>query len=94
MPTLNLKLPILTKEQFTKISKIPFVKCARQIFNRIAKQEREKGYCEIIFSSEVPSASFKDLEAKLDYLYKEFPDSTEADFLETAKSMIALVKAK
>ena len=94
LPTLNLKLPILTKEQFTKISKIPFVKCARQIFNRIAKQEREKGYCEIIFSSEVPSASFKDLEAKLDYLYKEFPESTEADFLETAKSMIALVKEK
>lgn len=94
LPTLNLKLPILTKEQFTKISKIPFVKCARQIFNKIAKQEREKGYCEIIFSSEVPSASFKDLEAKLDYLYKEFPDSTEADFLETAKSMIALVKEK
>ena len=93
-PTFNLKLPLLTEDQFKKISQIPFVKCARQIFNKIAKQEREKGYCEIIFSSEVPSASFKDLEAKLDYLYKEFPDSTEADFLETAKSMIALVKEK
>ena len=94
LPTLNLKLPILTKEQFNRISSIPFVKCARQIFNKIAEQEREKGYCEIIFSSEESSASFADLEAKLDYLYKEFPESTEADFLETAKSMIALVKEK
>jgi len=88
--TINLKLPILNLSQIKKMSQLPFVKCTRQIFNKIARQEREKGYCEIIFSSE---KSLDDLEDKLNFLYKEFPESTEKDFFKTAKEMIALIRS-
>lgn len=82
--TMNLKLPLSDAQALRKMAALPFVKCIRQIHNAQARQEREKGYCELIFCAK----SKMELEQNLEYLYKKFPDSTEESFLQTAKDLI------
>ena len=62
---INFKLPILSEKDFERVSKISNVKYLNQLHNLCAKQEREKGFCQIILSSK---KSFTDLK----FLFEEF----------------------
>ena len=54
-PAVNFKLPILSDEQIEKVRAFPGVAYVHQIHNKAAKQEREKGYCEVVLTA--PDAS-------------------------------------
>ena len=47
----NFKLPLMGEEQLRNLSETQGISLVRQIHNTAARQEREKGYCEIIISS-------------------------------------------
>ena len=47
---LSIKTPIISQSSFEKLTKIKEIKYLNQNYNLNAKQEREKGFCEIIFS--------------------------------------------
>lgn len=79
----NFKLPILNDEQLELLRMIPFIKQIRQIHNKAAKQERERGYCEIIFTA--PDIS--SLMEHLDALTRYFPELVEPVFLENARRL-------
>lgn len=47
-PTVNIKIPLQDYDKLQQLSEISYVRFLNQINNLEAKQEREKGYCEII----------------------------------------------
>ena len=49
--TINFKIPLLEKNQFDELSKNPNVKYLNQMENLIAKQDREKGFCQVVLNS-------------------------------------------
>jgi D-alanine-D-alanine ligase-like ATP-grasp enzyme len=48
---INFKIPLLEKNQFDELSKNPNVKYLNQMENLIAKQDREKGFCQVVLNS-------------------------------------------
>jgi len=50
-PALNFKLPILSEKQLEEVKNFPGVAYVHQIHNKAAKQEREKGYCEVVLTA-------------------------------------------
>ena len=44
----NKKIPLQSEQELTRLSQEPDVLFVSQIENKVAKQEREKGYCEVI----------------------------------------------
>ena len=84
--TINFKLPLLTDEQMQSLAKEENVLMIRQNRNKAARQEREKGYCEIIFGKR---NSVADLEKDLDRLSCKYPTFFEEDFLVKAKDLLA-----
>ena len=61
---MNFKISLTDEEKIKEISKIDFIKYINQTENLAAKQEREKGYCEIIFGK---GKKISNLEKNLDF---------------------------
>lgn len=87
--TLNYKLPLLTQEQFSVITKLPSIFAVTQFHNTIARQEREKGYCEIIFKK---TTSLEKLQENLKSFIQEFPDFIEENFEKNANLLFSILK--
>ena len=69
-----MKIPLQEEKELEKISRLPHIKCLKQIFYSGAKQEREKGYCEIILG---PATDFDMLSEMLDEIKAQRPDIIE-----------------
>ena len=52
-PVVNKKIPLQSPEELEKLSQKDDVLFISQIENKVAKQEREKGFCEVIFHAAV-----------------------------------------
>ena len=48
----NLKIPVQSQEEFLSLAKNPYIKSIFQIDNKLAKQKRDVGFCEIVFELE------------------------------------------
>ena len=83
-PALNIKFPLLSAENLSRIAEKPYVKSISQTENRAARQEREKGFCEAILSA----SDFSALKAALDDLASSFPELVETAFIETAQTLL------
>ena len=79
----NFKLPLLTDEQMESLFQFPSVRYVHQIHNTAAKQEREKGYCEVILSADSP----ENVMAELEKLASAFPALMENVFLQNARKL-------
>ena len=82
---LNIKFELLDKNIIDEISALNFVKYISQTEDKAAKQEREKGYCEIVISGK----SKEDLTNNLNKLEKEFGQYSEEDFFEDGRKLIS-----
>ena len=82
--TLNIKFPLLSETEITRLKSKEFVKYVRQMENLAARQDRETGYCECIFIGK----DWKELETELEILNKDFSSSMEKAFFNNAKNMI------
>lgn len=80
-PVMNFKLPLLDDSTFNKISNLPYIKWIYQIQNFAAKQEREKGYCEIILSGD---DGINSIIENLNDFKKQYPELIEEVFYENA----------
>lgn len=80
----NLKFPLLSSDLLSKLYKQDFVDYVNQIENKEAKQLREMGYSEVVFSS---NQSLENLIEKLEILNEEFKDKMEFIFYENTKKL-------
>ncbi len=81
---LNIKFSLLQDDEFTALSKMPYIKHIYQVENKKAQQLRERGYCEVIlFAKTKPK-----LQEALDDLYKNFAQKTEESFYKKAKELL------
>lgn len=83
-PTMNIKFPILSTEKIEKAKALSFVKFVNQQENLGAKQLREKGYSEIIFTAK----TFQELNENLNTLKSEFKNEMEEIFFENAVKLL------
>lgn len=90
-PVMNFKLPLLDEETFNKIANLSYIKWIYQIQNLAAKQEREKGYCEIILSGNQTVSSLLE---NLEDLKIKFPSLIEDVFYKNALELSELLKCK
>ena len=81
---LNIKFPILQKEELQQLYKIPGVTFLCQTEDKAARQERETGYCEAIICGK----NKDDVLATLSVIETSFPEIIEPSFFETARKMI------
>lgn len=84
LPTINIKFPILSQDDYKLMSVQKGVKFINQINNLEAKQEREKGFCEVIITGK----NKKELEKNLVNLKENFSLIMEEDFFNTAIKLI------
>lgn len=77
--TLSLKLPIVNLAEMEKILAIPGVRLLNQTNDTLAKQEREKGFCECIITGE----NAADVEKAVDQLKALFPGEATIQQSET-----------
>lgn len=77
------KMPLLNNEKLQILQTLEFVKNIYQIKNTKAKQEREKGYCEVIFES--ADNTMGQLLQNLDIIANTFPNDIEKVFIEKTK---------
>ncbi len=82
----NMKMPLLEKSRLEEIAGLDFVKIVNQTKNLVAKQEREKGYAEVIFGG---SSDFKGLLPQIEEMQKKFPDCLESAFVQKAREIIS-----
>ncbi len=82
---LNIKFPILSQSNMEKLKYSEGVRYIRQIDNLGAKQERERGFCEVILVSKLGT---EDLIKKLDNLKDKFSDCMEMSFYDKAVQLI------
>lgn len=83
-PAMNIKFPLLSAEKIEKAASLPFVDFVNQQENLGARQLREKGYSEMIFSA----GSFAGLKANLNTLRETFRAEMEEIFFEKAQSLL------
>ncbi len=83
-PSLNIKFPLMDRKKREKAAALPFVAFVNQIENTHAKQEREKGYCEIILTG----SSTENLKENLTELASIFSEECEKSFLEAAQKLL------
>ena len=69
-----MKIPLQKESELEKICRLPHIRHLKQIFYSGAKQEREKGYCEIIFG---PAPDFDTLSKMLDEIKSARQDIIE-----------------
>lgn len=84
----NFKIPLLDKNKMEKVFALEYVKHVHQIFNKDAKQEREKGYTEIIIESK---KNYSTLIEHLEEFKKIFPELVEENFLQKAKDLVLTI---
>ena len=85
LPVMNFKLPIISEEEMAELAAIPFVCTVNQIHNKAAKQEREKGYAELILRS--PGTGMEGLSQAFELLAARFPQLMEPVFLSKAREL-------
>ena len=83
-PTMNIKFPLLSLADLTALSQKRYIAHISQTENKAAAQEREKGYCEVIFTAD----TFDELKADLEDIKNSFPNLVEKEFIEKAKDML------
>ena len=86
---INFKIPLLQKNQFDELSKNPNVKYLNQMENLIAKQEREKGFCQVVLSSK---KSFEELKILFDEFIQENERFIDKDLLQGAFDLFNFLK--
>lgn len=84
---MNIKLPLLDSMTFSRLKSIPFVQFVHQVENKAAKQIREKGYCEVVFTG----SSKEELSDNLEFLSENFSSDMEESFVENAKKLLFFV---
>lgn len=87
--TLNYKLPLLSKEQFTTVTQLPYIFAITQFHNTEARQEREKGYCEIIFKK---TNSLEILYNNFHSFITEFPELIEENFKKNTEFLFSILQ--
>ena len=83
---INLKLPLLSKDDLLKLKNLSFVKYVCQTENKSALQEREKGFCEVIICGE----SACELQSYIVKIEKDFSTEAEKSLFINAKEMLLL----
>ena len=93
---MNYKVNLLDNEKIREIQKLPFVIYVRQVQNLVAKQERETGYCEIVFKSGPGSYEEKlfSIKKRLEELSNRFPEIIEDILYERAVKLIETARLK
>lgn len=84
----NMKLPLQPPGRLAEIAAQPSVRYVHQILNKAARQERERGYGEVVFGGCTTKSG---LLAQLEELAGRFPDATEPLFLQTARDLLSLL---
>ena len=85
---INFKIPLLEKNQFDELSKNPNVKYLNQMENLIAKQEREKGFCQVVLSSK---NSFEELKNIFNDFINNNENIIDKDLLQGAFDLFKLI---
>ncbi len=93
---MNYKVNLLDNEKIREIQKLQFVIYVRQVQNLVAKQERETGYCEIVFKSGPGSYEEKlsSIKKRLEELSNRFPEIIEDILYERAVKLIETARLK
>lgn len=81
---INVKLPLLEYSLLEELHNIPYISFINQVNNLDAKQEREKGYCEVIVSAE----SSEELKENIKSLQKKVPAFVDEVLVEKAWKLI------
>lgn len=81
---LDVKLTVLSGGRFAELCSLPYVYAVNQTANDAARQNRERGYCEVVLGAETPAALLE----KLDELKVCFPDELDDNFVESARRLI------
>lgn len=84
MPVCNMKIPLCSEGDLQKLFSCEEISSVRQIHNTQAKQEREKGYGEIVFTGK----EIKSLKETTEKLETKYPSLLEADFVSLAKEKL------
>lgn len=79
-----MKLPLMEYSDLEKLKELPFICFINQINNLEAKQEREKGYCEIIISGK----GNEELKSNLNLLHEKFPLFVDKELIIKAQTLI------
>ncbi len=85
---INFKIPLLEKNKFEELSKNPNVKYLNQMENLIAKQDREKGFCQVVLSSK---KSFNELISILNDFINNNENIIDKDLLQGAFDLFKLI---
>lgn len=85
---INFKIPLLEKNQFDELSKNPNVKYLNQMENLIAKQEREKGFCQVVLNSK---NSFEELKTIFNDFINKNENIIDKDLLQGAFDLFKLI---
>lgn len=81
---LSIKLPLLSNNDFNELKKISFVKHLSQVENLEAKQEREKGYCEVIIATDKKNE-------EINLLKEKFPHLIDSELYKTEIEMFKFI---
>lgn len=87
-PVCNFKLPLLDDDQMKRITSLPQVKYFHQHKNLAAKQEREKGYCEIAVSSSKDFNQLVDFIGQIKQIYPSLFEGPAWEHLLWAKDIM------
>ena len=85
---INFKIPLLEKNKFDELSKNPNVKYLNQMENLIAKQEREKGFCQVVLNSK---NSFEELKNIFNDFINKNEKIIDKDLLQGAFDLFKLI---
>ena len=85
---INFKIPLLEKNQFDELSKNPNVKYLNQMENLIAKQDREKGFCQVVLNSK---NSFEELKNIFNDFITKNENIIDKDLLQGAFDLFKLI---
>lgn len=66
-----LKLPVLSEKELNILKEFDFILHISQVVNDLAKQNRESGYCEIIFKTDLKNTQLNILKEKTPHLIDE-----------------------
>ena len=85
---INFKILLLEKNQFDELSKNPNVKYLNQMENLIAKQDREKGFCQVVLNSK---NSFEELKNIFNDFINKNENIIDKDLLQGAFDLFKLI---
>ena len=80
---LDVKLTVLAEKRFKQLCALPYVYAVNQTVNDAARQNRERGYCEVVLGAETASALLE----RLDELKVMFPEELDDAFVESAREL-------